>query len=132
MRIKGGKGFIQKQDIRVYCQGANERCPLTHPAGKLCGIVFAKFPQAVGAQQPLYFLLMQIRVLQMLYFQANADIVIDCAPIQQMVSLKHIADGALSIYGAASGGEQAGKNIQNGTFSAARWSQKRANLSLLQ
>ena len=68
----------------------------------------------------------------MLYFQANADIVIDCAPIQQMVPLKHIADGALSVYGAAGGGEQAGKNIQNGTFSAARWSQKRANLSLLQ
>ena len=55
----------------------------------------------------------------MLYFQANADIVIDCAPIQQMVPLKHIADGALSVYGAAGGGEQAGKNIQNGTFSAA-------------
>ena len=53
--IKGGKGFIHEQDIRVACQGPGDTNALPHPAGqtiKTLPFIALQDPPCESFQEP--------------------------------------------------------------------------------
>ena len=89
--IQSGKGLIQKQQVRLQGQSADQGGSLAHAAGELRGPGAAKFREAVGLQHGIDAF-QAFRRHFFLYFQTQHYVAVDGAPFKKVISLQHIAD----------------------------------------
>ena len=89
--IQSRKGFVQKQKIRSQCKSTDQRSTLAHASGELAGAGVTEFIQTVGLQ---HFLdICEVFLCQLFSdLKAKENIAVNTSPLQQMVSLQHIAN----------------------------------------
>ena len=92
--IQRREGLIQKQDVRLGGQRADEGAALAHPPGELGGPAPGKARQAVALQQPPYGGPVGL-IVQPPELQAQDHIFPDAAPLEKAVPLGHEAQAAV-------------------------------------
>ena len=118
--IERGKGLVEKQNLRIDRQRADECGALPHAARELRGIVFQKIFQPVFFRKrkrprPVF------GRVGFLNFQGQKDIFFNGAPREEFVFLKHITEGYSFVFHLAAGRlQQPRSQRQKGGFSAAR------------